>query len=320
MQRLADGTRQFDGGLNSNNVPVDFAGYQLRVGLGTGLTWEQLLPLHTGLITQMPFETNQLAAGTYTAGIKAVDTTGNVSRNAILIQSTLGDPRISNAFATQDPRITGWQGIKINCYVNTETGNLLAKDTQTWASLAGTTWAAWTSWVQSPYTTISYEHIRIDAEAIVNMTPLVTVTANGVVTIEESHSDDDITYTAFTLVSGQLSARYIKIKVTVVNTVSTATISQMLIVLDAELTAEIINDLNTASLTGVYRIGIGNIRLPITKNYAVIKTIQIALQNTGAGWTWEIVDKDVTVGPNIKIYNASMVLADAVIDANITGV
>lgn len=90
-------------------------------------------------------------------------------------------------------------------------------------------------------------------------------------------------------------------------------------ILDAKPVTEDINDLNTATLTGAHRIGVGDIRLPISNSYATIRRVQVALQSVGGGWTWELVDKDTTVGPRIKIYNGSGILADASIDATIGG-
>jgi len=116
VQRLSDGTREYSGGLLDSNRPVDFLGYVLRAGVGTGLTWSQLKPLHVGVITQLPFESNQLAENGYTIGIKAVDTTLNESVNAKLIFSDLGPPRIGNAFLTIDFHADGWPDIKTNSW------------------------------------------------------------------------------------------------------------------------------------------------------------------------------------------------------------
>jgi hypothetical protein len=46
----------------------------------------------------------------------------------------------------------------------------------------------------------------------------------------------------------------------------------------------------------------------------------IALQNVGAGWSWELIDKDTSVGPRVKIYNSSNTAADATIDALVRGI
>lgn len=323
VQRLADGTRVFDGGLLSSNRPVDFAGYEIRAATGNGLPWESLSPLHVGVITQLPYETNQLAAGTYTAGIKVIDTTGIESTNAVLVDSTLGDPRISNAIVTVDFRALGFPDIKTNCWVETVTSELIATDIYTWANFATgspiQTWADWLEWATNPNSPIIYEHAAIDIGVITTFTPLVSVTSNGTtLLIQESHSDDDITYTAFATAGPQVSGRYIKIKFTVTNAVTAPIVTQALVILDADIVEEYIEDLDTSTVDlGSPRVA-GDIRLPLVKGYTAIKSVQIALQNVGAGWSWELIDKTVT-GPRIKIYNASNVLSDATIDAFISG-
>jgi len=93
----------------------------------------------------------------------------------------------------------------------------------------------------------------------------------------------------------------------------------MQVLLDAKPVEEIINDLDTSTLTGAYRIGTGDIRLPITETYAIVRYVFVTLQNVGSGWTWELIDKDTTTGPRIKIYDSTGTLADATIDAQVQG-
>lgn len=318
VQRQPDGTREFRW---TYTKPADFAGFEIRYKLGTGYAWEDMAPLHEGLLTSSPYETNQLAAGTYTVGIKMEDTTGNRSTNAKIIQSTLGDPRIAGSLLTEDPRAQDWPGTKTNCWVD-NTGNLYATDTKTWADFAidGITWADWTSWARVPNTQIIYTHPVINVGVITTFTPLVSVTVNGTPTIEERHSDDGVGYTAWATAGSQITAKFIETRVTVDNPTTLADITQMFINLSADPVEEVIEDLDTSTLTGAHRIGVGDIRLPITESYVAILRAGIALQNVGAGWSWEIIDKDTSVGPRIKIYNASDALADATIDADIKGV
>jgi hypothetical protein len=259
-----------------------------------------------------PFETNLLAAGTYTFAIKAVDTTGNESVNAKYINLTIGDPRLSGVLAAYDEQ-GEWSGTKTNCHLETLTGYLQPDeaDPTPW----GGTWAGRT-WIRTPASPIIYER-KFDAGIVATFRPLVSVDASGTITIEESHSDDDVTYTSYAATGTQLTTRYIKIRATVSST--WPTLRQMTTLLSATPVTEDINDVATSALTGSYRLGVGDIRLPKTKAYGVITGVNVTLQNVGAGWSWELIDKDITVGPRIKIYNASNALADATIDATIRG-
>jgi hypothetical protein len=312
-----DGTRQFDMAMPGISPP-DFAGYAIRYRLGTGWTdyWADLAPLHNGLLTASPYETNLLSAGTYTFAVKGFDDSGNESENAVFITADLPDPRMAGILYSVYPHMEGWPGTKTNCLVEPESGALSAMDTTTWADL--TSWDAYTAWVLTPAGSITYEHPIIDLGVSLPFTPLVSVVGDGTQTIQESHSNDNVSYSAWAAVGLLVSARYIKIRA--ILTGSSPRMTQMDIKLSGEPISEEISDLNTATLTGAYRLGVGDIRLPITKSYSVIRQAGVsALQNVGAGWSWVLIDKDNSVGPRIKIYNASNALADAVIDARIQG-
>jgi hypothetical protein len=144
------------------------------------------------------------------------------------------------------------------------------------------------------------------------------VLADGSQTIEERHSDDDISYTAYAAIGPLVDARYIDIRVTV--TGAFPKIKTERIILSASPLVEFINDLDTSTLTGSYRIGTGDIRLPITKPFLVVKKVEVSPQSVGAGWSVDYVDKDTSVGPHVKLYNGSNALTDATIDARIEGV
>jgi len=319
VTRGADGTRIFDGGLLTSNRPTDFAGYQIRAAVGSGLTWDQLQPLHSGLIVSLPWETNLLSAGHYVAAIRAVDTSGNLSVNAKYIETDLGDPRINNAITTVDFRANNFNGVLTNCWVDVISGNLIATDLNDWAGLP-TTWAAWNQWAYTFNTAFTYESSVIDIGIDTNITPLVSVVSNGsTVIIEESHSSDNVTFTPFAVSGSQIKAQYIKIKITITNLSAIPQMTSAIAIFDADIVEEHIEDQNTILLSGNYRIGVGDIRLPLTKTFNQIKSVNITLQNVGAGWTWDLVDKNPTFGARIRLYDGNKNLADATIDAFIIG-
>jgi hypothetical protein len=314
-----DGTREFS--WATTTPPSDLDGLHLRYFLGTTSDWDAMTPLQTGILKASPFETNQLAAGTYTFAAKNVDKAGNESASAIFITTvTIADPRIAGSIEDikDEPN---WTETKTNAILDGATGWLVASGSGTWADIP-TTWDAWNSWIVTPSGSIQYERL-IDIGVITTFTPLVTVladSAGGSVTIEEAHSDTGTggSYSAFAAVGPQLTTRFIKIRVTV--TGSFPKINAMRTILSAATLTEIIEDLDTSTLTGSFDLGVGNVRLPITKPFNVIKKVDVTLQSVGAGWSWELIDKDTSVGPQIKIYNSSNALADATIDATVIGV
>jgi len=275
-----------------------------------------MAPLHTGLLKSSPYETNQLAAGTYTFAVKNIDTTGLESLAAKFIEITIGDPRLAGAIDTIDDYADQWPGTKTGCYRDPATGFLYPLDNSDWTEIPAT-WAGWSSWNHDPVSPVVYER-QYDVGIVTSFIPLVNFTADGTATVEISHSDDGSSWSSYIPAGTIITARYLRVRISVAG--AYPVINSLVTTLSAQPVEEYIDDIDTSTLAGSYRIGTGDIRLPITKPYAVIKKASIVLQNVGAGWSWELIDKDSTVGPRVKIYNSSGVLADAVIDAEIRGV
>ena len=313
-----DGTRDFSWTLN--DPPLDLAGYRIKFSSDVTVGWFNLLPLHSGLLQTSPFECNQLMAGTYQFGIVAVDTTGNESTNAKYIVATLPDPRLSNVWVSAVSGIGGddWPGTKTDCYVTAE-GILEATDAATWGDMPAT-WGEATQWNGNPAGTIIYETLALDMGGQIAFTPQVSAYGVGVITTEMATSIDNSTWSAWAT-PDKSDVQYVKFRFTVVATSpEIASLTLVTAYLVVRPVVEEINDLDTSTLTGSYRIGTGDVRLPLANNYDILKQVSLTLQNVGAGWTWELIDKDLTVGPRVKIYNSSNAAADAVIDAYIKGI
>lgn len=315
VTRQSDGTRQFDWTL-PGAPPPDLAGYQIRYRVGNNVAWgwNDLTPLHDGLLTSSPWETNQLDAGNYTFAIKAIDDSKIESANAKFIIADLGDQRLAGVLFSLLPHTQGWPGTKTKCHI--EDAALVANDTQTWTDK--TVWSGWSQWNSIPEATITYDHPVIDIGGVLPFIPQVDVVCAGTATITESHSNDNVSYSAYAPVGTLITARYVKIRLEssggTIPTINSANIK-----ITAESISEVISDLDTYTLAGAYRIGVGDIRLPMAKSYQLISQVQLTMQNVGPGWSYELIDKDNTVGPRVKIYNASNALADASIDALIRG-
>lgn len=324
VQRQPDGTRDFTWTLAA--PPKDLAGYKVKYKRGTGATWAEMTGLHSGVLVSSPYETNQLAAGTYTFGIKAVDTSGNESLNAKIIETTLDDPRIAGAFAINNFHADGWPGTLTQCDVDNVTNDLVVGSSTDWDNLPST-WAAWTEWnAATPYSTFTFESDEIDMGGDVFFTPLTSVIAeNGNPVVEYDYKLDGGSYSgSWNTITTPITARYIKVRITTTVSPTDASDSRLTagqFVASGEVLSEEITDLDMTDAgfqaTGDY-IGTGNITLPIKKTYAVITSVVVTLQNVGAGYSWEIIDKDVN-GPEIKIYDNTDTLVNVTIDAVIRG-
>ena len=158
-------------------LDLDKDGYYIRYSTTT-TTWEDMLPLHNGVIKTNPYETHLLPEGTYNFAIKAVDTTGNQSTNATVISGTVADDPNLTIFLSEFPHLLGWTGGKFDCYVN-GVNELIPEDKKAWSTFSsdGTEWSEWTSWTRDPFE-LRYYH-QIDLGADVTFTPRVTGVADG---------------------------------------------------------------------------------------------------------------------------------------------
>jgi hypothetical protein len=107
----------------SKVTDLDLAGYQLRYIPGLVSNYGQATPLHTGLITDMPYPLTQRLFGINTIMVSAVDTTGNVGAFASA-SLDFGQPDASNNVQTYDYAANGFSGAYTNCSV--VGGNLVA--------------------------------------------------------------------------------------------------------------------------------------------------------------------------------------------------
>lgn len=312
-----DYTRLFS--WTPNHTDPDVAGYQIRYSATLSHTWDDMTPMHLGLLVSSPWETTILNAGDYRFAIKTLDTTGNESAMALYITAELLDPPVVSVFFSEYPHLLGWPGTLTDCY-KTAGNVVVATDTKNWDDLAtdGVTWATWTGWARAANVLV-YEHTAIDLGSIEIFRPVIRAEATGTVGYEINHSQDNSTWSGWITPSNDITARYLKVRITVTGT--SARLYSASILYDGQQYTDDIVDLATSSLSGDANryIAAGNIRIPTTTPFNTITSIHVTLQNTGHGWTWELIDKATTYGPQIKIYDNTGTLADATIDATIKG-
>lgn len=327
VRRLSDGTREYTWDLGV--VPPDIAGVHIRWG-PVGGTWDDLVPLHQDVLQSSPAELNVPEAGTWRFGLKAVDVAGNESVNAILIDRTLGWPRLEGVAFLEDAALLGWPGTKTNCFVSGPDRFLEATDVATWDTLLSghsiATWNGFFRWNVNPRSPITYEHPPIDAGLVYDFTPDCLWRVEGNPTVEVAWSTDGVTYSAWTNViiarQASVSARFLKARIRVAATGSlpVAVIRSFVVMMRSEPVVHEIQDLNTATMNPMNILGIGDVRLPVPfERFHLIRSIGVTFNGMGAGYSWELVDKDPALGPRIRIYDAQDQLTHATIDAVIRG-
>ena len=142
---LGDGTRRF------RWVPpadLDLAGIAIRYArgdLGNAVPWDDMTPLHRGLLTSSPWESAEPGIGEWLFAARSIDTGGRLSTGDVRVLLTLGAQRLGGALIWRCPGAEGWPGA-ITGAVRSGDGldALESAGNYTWGDL--TTWADWTSW------------------------------------------------------------------------------------------------------------------------------------------------------------------------------
>jgi hypothetical protein len=329
VARIADGTRRFTWSLAT--VPADVrsgGGYRIRYKTTSTTDWSSMTPLHEGLLISSPYETADLASGTYWFAIKTVDSSGNESTDALFIASAvLGDPPLRDVLLQRIEQSLSWPGTKTSCFLDTDNA-LHATSSQNWSNLPG----AWSSlpatWdnILTNNSPIRYETPVLDLGADVTFTPLVTAIANGTVTLEMktgTTADGTVTgsWVALALSEGK---RYVQIRASVADT--TPVLSALTTIISSSSYTDTYEDVNTATETASWfsSVAAGHFKIGARGQLAAISTARIlALQNVGAGWSWELISKTQTVNgepaAEFKIYNSSNTLANATVDIELRG-
>ena len=147
----------------------------------------------------------------------------------------------------------------------------------------------------------------------------VAVTAEGDFAVElrgsETSGDpvaDPTEWSAWGPADEKIRARYIQVRVTVTANVGSpvASLLDLTYVASAPLINEYIDDIDISTLTGPYRIGVGDVRVPMSNTYGTLLEMNLVIQDASAGaWTWNRIDKNMTYGPRVQI-KLNGVLAD----------
>lgn len=329
VARIADGTRRFTWSLTS--VPADVrsgGGYRIRYKTSSTSDWSSMIALHEGLLISSPYETADLASGTYWFAIKTVDSSGNESTDATFISgAVLGDPPLRDVLLQRIEQSLSWPGTKTSCFLDHDNA-LHATSSQNWSNLPATWSALAATWdnILTNNSPIRYETPVLDLGADVNFTPLVTAVANGTTTLEMktgTQADGTVTgsWVALALVEGK---RYVQIRASIAD--ATPVLSALTTIISSSSYTDTYEDVNTATETASWfsSVAAGHFKVGGRGQLAAISTARIlALQNVGAGWSWELISKTQTVNSEpaaeFKIYNSSGTLANATIDVELRG-
>jgi len=329
FQRLADGTRRYE--WTDDNKPPDNRGYQIRYQSGSSFDWDTATPLHVGFLTSSPFESNELSAGTWSIGIKAIDTSDNESADAVFATATIGDPRLLNALLSRIEESLTWPGTLTDCFIGPE-NTLLAESAGNIDALPATinSLASTINAISTNKSPIRYETPVIDLAADITFKPVIATTHVGTPTVEmRTHTEaegSDLSAESYIAITEVTLERYVQIRVSIADT--NPELKTMSTILDGEVVQDIFEDVDpsTESATWFESVAAGHFKIATRDKLAVITSAQIiAIQGVTVPHTWTTVSKTATVSGNsnvaaeFKTFNDSGVLVDVLVDIELRG-
>lgn len=315
---------------------IDLAGYVIRFHYGHNTSWGDAAPLHTGVLTQSPYTPETLPQGPVTLMIRAVDSSGNLSHVAAVIQTQFGDVLVANVVETFDFKALSYSGVYAGATLTG--GSLLANSTSNFYKddLADFYTVAETLTFYNDYfSALVYETIPFTVSTqgvggnltlnvgIVGEAPTVQYRVSGANpmynTVEAEaffQLDTDNFYGAdpdYQTWPGQIVADNLQyqFKFTIGQGVTQGVMDMCNVVVDVPDRLE--------RLSGFTISNVGT-RLALTSPFYAVENIQLTLEADGGTATKvEIADKNNTLGPLIYCRNSAGTLVSGKVDAVIQG-
>lgn len=319
--------------------PLDLKGFVVRHVSGTAQNWDNASPAHQGVISGTRFNIAQfLDGGPRVIMVKAIDTAGNVSESEARLVLNLGDPIIDNALAETDHHADGFPGEIDGGTVDGGSGDLEADSgtSKFWGSDAALFWQSdaalfWQQGYSQLRYSFSYTPDAADLPSLLKLEFEVTGPAYRVLyrtdvdaelwpdNLGEDIWPDDMAenfwptgyiYRAWPgAIAAEAKAYEFRVEIDAGNT--QGIISALRVIVDPP---DLIEKINSQAIDSA------GTRLAITKTFRAIKAVNLTLEDDGGdARTARVLDRDETLGPLVKCYDASFVAADGVVDAVVIG-
>lgn len=311
------------------DVP-DLAGYLLRFQYGDNTWWETAVPMHTGIITESPYELTRRPQGDVTVMIKAVDTTGNESVNAAAFRYGFSEIVVKNpvVILEQDPDFLG-------DITNGEVsgGDLVADDLDFFYEPAdGPMYTPETEpmYGTSQYAQMVYEFSVNSTEAGILVLQYTVSAESLLIEYQTGGSDpmyepsaDPMYQPVDELIYGGLGSwavwpgsldfdgkSEIRFRLTLSAGLTQGVIYELAALIDAPEISETLSDVVVAP---------GGTQLALANTYRVIRSVQLTVQDDGGtAVNARVLDKN-PAGPLIGTFNSSDVSVSGLVDVEIRG-
>ena len=307
----------------------DLAGYLLRFQYGENTWWDSAGPLHEGVITESPYTLERVPEGPCTVLVKAVDTSGNVSQDPVFSFYNFPGYSVSNILLSTDQHPT-FPGTTTAGTLTA--GELLANALDDFYSPPdGPMYlpSAEAMYLPSQYAAMAYEFAVTPADPgtlalqlVITGDYRVEFQTGGAEPMYEPVGDamfspvDEALFgtpSAWSLWPGSLEVDgsvQVRFRITLASGELRGEITEVTAVLDVPDITERLAAVAIAS---------GGTRLPITRSYAVIKTVHLTVHSGATATSARIVDKNPTLGPLVQVINASGTAVAGTVDADVYG-
>jgi len=323
------------------DAPLDFAGFAVRFSRDSAASWATAQPAHDGLLTTAEYDMSRYAGGETLWLVRAVDSGGRLSATPARLVADIGGPEVVNIIDTIDLRAQGWPGTHDGEVDGDGHISALA------ASLAygGGAWAAQTVILDLtrpvPADTslpLTYEFgfvmpedamdaamsvgLEYDGQLLaLDYAPPSSVLAYGGGAWANLPATTDFDALAYpeaewvpmpASISGPQPGGVHQFRISLLGGDGDVRIRQCRVFLDVPDESEDINDV-AVSADGT--------RLVLKKSYRSIRQVMLTVQDDGgAGYTARNMDKGLSPGPLVRVYDDSGAPVAGSVDAIIKGV
>lgn len=291
-----------------DNPPDDFKGFLVRYHNQAGrTTWDDAAKPHQGTISQTAFYTNLIPPSARVIMVRAVDDFGVTSLNSAIIFRDQGAVEFRNVVEEHEFHPT-FVGTKDGCTVISN--ELVADDSggQMYSDNPVISMYDGGDMYESSYNQMIY-YPTFTASAAGTLTMVLDADDNGYqIDIREvGETNWSQIPTGFEITAGDYELR-----ITIFGGPNRGIIRELTAVIDVEDIEETLQDVIAPASA---------FRLNLAKTYSTIKTVSVIIQNDGSSTavTYRVKDKDVALGPEIELLDASGTITSGTIDVIIKG-
>ena len=291
------------------NAPDDFSGFLLRYHNQAGrITWDDAAQPHQGVISQTSYYTQLIPPSARVIMVRPVDFFGVVSTTSAIIYRDLGDIAATNVIDQIDFH-PDWDGILTGAII--EDGKIKALDTETMV-YSGTPTAF--MYDGGAFYEATYEEMTYESEFSVASAGEVVISidfeGSGYEVLIRNVGD-----TAWSPIPelAEIAVGDYEILLRVFGGHVRGIVNSFSIQIQGTERIEDIQDVAIAD-TGT--------RIPLPSAFNTIRIVSVIIQDptgTGTAVGYRVIDKDPTLGPLIKLVDASGAFVGGLVDATIKG-